>query len=109
MQKKSELLEFYLFYKEIIYLKTVTLKNVNDYKTNKKATALLKSVTTAAIFLFKSLLKLIKRRLMRLLIANFLIQLLFIACNLGRYLHLDLDILITLTTAGRGGLDTLSF
>ena len=46
---------------------------------------------------------------MRLLIANFLIQLLFIACNLGRYLHLDLDILITLTTAGRGRLDTLSF
>ena len=32
--KKFELLDFYLFYKVIIYLKTVTLKNVNDYKVN---------------------------------------------------------------------------
>lgn len=35
--KKFELLDFYLFYKVIIYLKTVTLKNVNDYKINKKS------------------------------------------------------------------------
>jgi len=35
--KKVRIIRFLFFYKVIIYLKTVTLKNVNDYKTNKKS------------------------------------------------------------------------